>query len=235
MKTIICLHGLGSCSAAFDGLRQSAALAGYVFIAPDCAGHAGALNEDYQGDPLIFAADKISAMIETLGQDVALVGHSMGGALALLIAERIPGRISAIISIEGNLISEDCGLISRKIASAADRGEVIKLKKELIETALQSESGGWNAWATDMVQVPPDVLRDYASSLVKLSDSGNLLKTFSLFDKPKAYIYGDDYISHPVIKRLGAAPSRHAAGAGHFVMSDAPEVCAGFIRQAISK
>jgi pimeloyl-ACP methyl ester carboxylesterase len=233
MKTLVCLHGLGTSSATFDDLKQSAALAGCEFITPDCAGHVRAVNEAYQGDPLVFTAGKISAMIEKLGKSVTLVGHSMGGVLAMLVAEKIPARIAGVISIEGNLISEDCGLISRRIADAADLESVIKLRKEVIATALQFKNAGWEAWTKDIAQVAPGVLKDYASSLVKLSDSGHLLKIFTSLDKPKAYIYGDDYIGHPVIKRLGAVPSHHAPGTGHFIMQDAPEVCGGMIKDVI--
>jgi pimeloyl-ACP methyl ester carboxylesterase len=234
-KTIVCLHGLGTSSATFDELKKSPALSGYKFITPDYAGHARALNETYRGDPLAFAAEKISVQIEELGENAFLVGHSMGGALALLIADKIPTRVSGVISIEGNLISEDCGLVSRRLALAPDTAAVEKLRKEVIEMALQFKNPGWDAWAKDIAQVPPAILKDYASSVVRLSDSGNLIRIFGSIKKPKAYIYGDDYIGHPVIKKLAAAsvPTYHAKGTGHFIMRDAPDLCARLITETM--
>jgi pimeloyl-ACP methyl ester carboxylesterase len=156
----------------------------------------------------------------------------MGGALALLILQKIPDQISALISIEGNLIAEDCGLISRTIATAQEN-DLLKLKHNLVETGQKSKDRGWKMWGDDVSQVAPQTLQDYAASLVKLSDSGELLQAFALFNGPKAYIYGDGYIGHPLIEKLGSIPSYHVKGADHFAMQNEPDVCARLIKQTI--
>jgi hypothetical protein len=62
-RVMVCLHGLGASSSSFNDLRQSVHLDGCELITPDCAGHAKAMQQTYHGDPLIFAAEKISADI----------------------------------------------------------------------------------------------------------------------------------------------------------------------------
>jgi pimeloyl-ACP methyl ester carboxylesterase len=229
IKTIICLHGLGASSASFDDLKRSDYLADYQILTPDCAGHAKLLKETYQGDPLDFAAGQISTAIKNVGKTVALVGHSMGGALAILILQKIPDLVSAVISIEGNLIGEDCGLISRKIAAAKTTDDILKLRHDLVEFGRKSPNSGLQRWAEDIAEIAPQTLKDYASSLVMHSDRGDLIKTFTAFPKSKAYIHGDAYTDHVLLHKLGTIPSYHVAGADHFVMQDAPACCANLI------
>lgn len=231
IETIICLHGLGASSASFDELKEHLGL--YEFITPDCPGHAKALGEEYQGDALDFAAHRVADVIKASGQKVVLVGHSMGGALALLVLHRVPEQIAAVVSIEGNMIAEDCGLISRKLALAGDVGEIERLRQGLVETAQKSESAGWWMWAEEAALMGPQALKDYAASLVAHSDSGELIKTFNAFSGPKAYIHGDGYVGHVLLERMDAAKSFHAVGADHFVMQDKPAYCAGVIKQVL--
>ncbi|MBL4672615.1 MAG: alpha/beta hydrolase, partial [Arenicella sp.] len=37
-----------------------------------------------------------------------LLGHSMGGVVATILAERIPERVTCLVNIEGNMGSKDC-------------------------------------------------------------------------------------------------------------------------------
>jgi pimeloyl-ACP methyl ester carboxylesterase len=196
-------------------------------MTPDYAGHANAQNKPYEGDPLMFAADSISSAIEHAGYEVTLVGHSMGGALALLIAQRQPDFVTAIGSIEGNLIG---GKVSRAIARAADDDEAEKIKAGLIATAARSKNAGWQLWARTMAPLSPRVLRDYALSLTNLAASGLLPEMFHRFNGPKAYIYGDRYDT-TALASLDKRLTHRVKGADHFVMQDAPATCADLIRR----
>lgn len=37
-----------------------------------------------------------------------IIGHSVGGLIGLLFAEKYPKKVLGFINIEGNLVSEDC-------------------------------------------------------------------------------------------------------------------------------
>jgi pimeloyl-ACP methyl ester carboxylesterase len=60
---------------------------------------------------------------------IVLVGHSLGSAMAVRTAQRRPGRITALLSMEGNLTTAD-GYFS---ASAADHGEASSFIDSLLE------------------------------------------------------------------------------------------------------
>jgi pimeloyl-ACP methyl ester carboxylesterase len=45
-----------------------------------------------------------------------LIGHSMGGLTALMLADRDPTAVASLVNIEGNVAPEDC-FLSRQIVS----------------------------------------------------------------------------------------------------------------------
>jgi pimeloyl-ACP methyl ester carboxylesterase len=57
-----------------------------------------------------------------------ITGHSMGGAVALLYAEKYRPRTAGFINIEGNLAAEDC-FFSRKIAQLNSADQVKRTAK----------------------------------------------------------------------------------------------------------
>lgn len=61
-------------------------------------------------------ADVVTDLVRQLSpQRVVLVGHSMGGAVGVLASQDGPDQAS-LVSVEGNLVREDCALISRRAA-----------------------------------------------------------------------------------------------------------------------
>jgi pimeloyl-ACP methyl ester carboxylesterase len=65
-----------------------------------------------------------------------LVGHSMGGLTALLLAHTEPGRVLSLVDIEGNLAPEDC-FLSRQIRTYPGHDDAGFLS-ELAERARRS-------------------------------------------------------------------------------------------------
>ena len=62
-----------------------------------------------------FLVEVAEAVLGRLGvEECHLVGHSMGGVTALLLADRAPGRVLSFVDIEGNVAPEDC-FLSRQI------------------------------------------------------------------------------------------------------------------------
>ena len=53
-----------------------------------------------------------------MGKELVLIGHSMGGLVALLYSERYKKSVRALVSVEGNLVSDDC-FFSRKVTGTA--------------------------------------------------------------------------------------------------------------------
>ena len=52
-------------------------------------------------------ADHVAAAMAHLPRPAVLVGHSLGGAVGVLVAERHPHRVAGLVSIEGNMAPAD--------------------------------------------------------------------------------------------------------------------------------
>ncbi|MFC5186328.1 alpha/beta fold hydrolase [Actinomadura harenae] len=101
--TLLALHGHFGHGGIFAPL--AAALAGrYRVVAPDLrshglSAHGGALTPD------AYAADA-AAVIEALGGGpVAVLGHSMGGAVAFLLAAGRPDLVSALVVVDMTVLN----------------------------------------------------------------------------------------------------------------------------------
>jgi len=92
---VVLLHGLGGGGGGWD--EVAAALAGsWRVYAVDLRGHGGS---DWPGEyTLPLLRDDMVRFLDTLGlAQVDLVGHSIGGAVAYLLAMRHPGRVRRLV------------------------------------------------------------------------------------------------------------------------------------------
>ena len=102
----VLLHGGSSSSATWDRLATALTAAGQHVIAADLRGHGGSSRtEDY---PLHGYSDDIRDLMDALGiGSAALVGHSLGGYAASVLAQREPERVSRLILEEPGMPARD--------------------------------------------------------------------------------------------------------------------------------
>lgn len=224
MKTYLTFHGLGTSSRSFEPLSELLKQAGHTVKNVDFSGFGPRVQNSYDGNPLEFALKEALDKFENQ-KNLSLIAHSMGAAVALKLAEKIPNHINEIIIIEGNLIAEDCGYLSRKIADETDDQKLKDLLNDIFKDMEKSPYPGWRLWAEEAQQIETRILREYSASLVKLSQSGELLSIFKALPCKKLYLYGQEYKNHPVLQVLGDIPKHYIEEAGHFVMTDKPQEC----------
>ena len=95
---ILLVHGYGGDRNSWLFLQDPLA-AKYRVYALDLPGH-GTSAKDVGDGTLSGLADAVTGVLDALGADRAhLVGHSMGGAVALVAAARAPSRIASITLI----------------------------------------------------------------------------------------------------------------------------------------
>ncbi|ONF73023.1 alpha/beta fold hydrolase [Amycolatopsis keratiniphila] len=86
---VVLLHALGSKAGTWDDF---AARLDRRVVAVDLPGHGDSAHvESYSLDAM---ADGVA---ELLGEEADLVGHSMGGRVAVLLAQRLPGRVRRLV------------------------------------------------------------------------------------------------------------------------------------------
>lgn len=95
---IVFLHGWGGDLTGF-GLVQAALADAFRTVALDLPGHGGSTKTLARGDLAELAA-AVAATLEALGiSGASIVGHSLGGAVAVELARSAPQRVAALTLI----------------------------------------------------------------------------------------------------------------------------------------
>lgn len=92
---IVLLHGLGSDGSSWEAVSEELGRSHRIYV-PDMRGHG---SSDWPGSySFDLMRDDVLGFLDALGLDrVTLVGHSMGGSVALLLAEKYPERIDRLV------------------------------------------------------------------------------------------------------------------------------------------
>ena len=237
-KTLLYLHG-GACSKD-DFLEATSVkeLNGYTIFAfdfPGCGNSPYPKDQKLNVDDLAEITKKI---IEKLNlKNIVLIGHSMGGLVAMLYLEKYKKAL-AFISIEGNLAPENC-VFSREVAHKAEFEE-FKNKNfpKLQESLSKSENIGFQKWVKTLKKSSPQAFYDYCPSIVQYSDSGEVLKNYINLDIPTLYVYGSENTDN--LKFLATMKEHNCeiaeiANSNHFPFYDNPsefyEVIFNFLKR----
>jgi non-heme chloroperoxidase len=217
-KTLLYLHG-GACSKNdFLQATKQAELDKYSIISfdfPGCGNSPYPNNLHLGMDDLVDITKEVVSALEL--KNITLIGHSMGGLVAMLYIEKHDG-VSAFISVEGNLAPENC-VFSRKVAFGIDFEEFQKrtfvdLQKHLEE----SENVGFQEWAKSLKKSSAQAFYDYCPSIVEYSDSGKVFEHYLQLIIPSLYIYGSenkenltflDHFRKVKIRQLEISASNH--------------------------
>jgi len=93
---VVLLHGGASSAATWDRLATALVAAGHRTVAVDLRGHGGSSRTPAY--PLDGYRDDVTGLLDALGlARVALVGHSLGGHVASLVAQRRPDRVTHLV------------------------------------------------------------------------------------------------------------------------------------------
>ncbi|HBA34434.1 MAG TPA: hypothetical protein DCZ12_09910 [Gammaproteobacteria bacterium] len=221
---ILFIHGLGCDHHAFDEAWESEALQGYALLAPDLPGCGNSPLPSDQTPTMPFYAEALDQLLSGYTfEHLHIVAHSMGSAPGLLLTQKPPLKLASFVNIEGNLVPEDAGMLSRRTAETDLETFQTKNYLKLIASAARSEDPGTRYWAEQLKRCPAEVYHAKSCSLVEWSDSGQLLKIFSALTVPKLYVYGDRSVNSDVLKQLDAIPQHKIRECGHFVMNEQPK------------
>ena len=113
---LVCIHGFGCAKESFDSGYAAAALADLSICAVDLPGHGASGGLPEVDDVIEAYAQVVAAVAEQLApRRLFLLGHSMGGAVGLVATHAVP--VDRFISVEGNLVAADCGLVTQQTAT----------------------------------------------------------------------------------------------------------------------
>ncbi len=235
-KTIVLLHGFGSCRAIW---RDVAALLapGMRALAYDLPGHGQSLECEGTGGAKPAARAILSDLAARGLDKIHLVGHSMGGAVATLMALADPGRVASLTLLApGGFGPEINAALLRRYAAAAGKREV--------RACLAAMSGPR--------AVPPDhvvdalsrmrkqpaqlqILIDMAAAMTKDDRQGVIPgERLEALDMPVMVVWGTEDPLLPV-DQAESLPAHfhlhHVLGAGHMLVEEAPDLIAEIVRR----
>lgn len=96
---LVFLHGWGG-DREYWKHQADVFAADYTVVTVDQAGH-GQSGKDRKAWTVDSLAGDVEAVVKDLGlRRVVLVGHSMGGSVALLAAKRLPGTVVAVVGVD---------------------------------------------------------------------------------------------------------------------------------------
>ncbi|HDS45961.1 MAG TPA: alpha/beta hydrolase [Methanomicrobia archaeon] len=221
---VVFLHGLGCSKRDFQAAFEYPALTEYTLLTFDLPGCGDSPYPETLAldiDDLVEITHLVLSALQV--KEIILVGHSMGGLVALLYTERFRNNVRGFINVEGNLSAEDC-FFSRRVAQSDFSGFTRTVFTELKDRMKHAENSGFREYAADLEKADKKAYYDYSPSLVEYSDTGELLDRYCALDVPKLFIYGAENRSLSYLPRLterGCALGEIPAS-NHFPFHDNP-------------
>lgn len=216
---IVWVHGLGESSVSFEPIARHAALAGFAHTLVDLPGYGrSAWLPSPEG--LVDTAERLAAWLRPTRPIV--VGHSMGGVLATMVAER--GGARGIVDIDGNLTKGDCTFSLQATADPDAERALEAIRRDVYargtgEVALR----GYHA---ALCFASPAQFRRHAVELVAASEANDLGPRLAKLAVPHLFVAGvPDGICAASRKLLDELGARWVGiePAGHWVYVDQPD------------
>lgn len=214
------LHGLGSMSAVYHAhVAARPELAGRRSLFLDLPGHGISDRPRNFGYTLEDHADVVAVALDSAEVSGAeLIAHSMGGAVALVLAHRRPDLVSRLVLTEANL--DPFPPPSAGSSTIADIDEDDFVEREFARVL---ERVG-PSWAATMRLADPRALHRTAVGLRKGAEP-MMRATLEKLRIPRVYLQGEESGELTGTEALVASGVQviTVPGAGHNVMFDNPD------------
>ncbi|KAI9925085.1 hypothetical protein MW887_006493 [Aspergillus wentii] len=221
---ILFLHGFGSCKEDLADITIHPALQHRAYIAFDAPGCGQSHCSDLSAVSIPFLVSTAEAILSYFKIDkFHLIGHSMGGLTALLLADKHPTRVLSFIDIKGNLAPEDCFLSRQIFTFPSDHPD--EFLDAFIQRTRSAKSYGSALYASTIrARVRAGAVRAIFESMVRLSDEVDLLEMFLRLPGKKMFMYGEENAGLSYLGRLRGEGVELAEieGSGHFPMYSNP-------------
>lgn len=224
LAPVVFLHGFGSTKEDYADIVRYESFAGHPFVAFDAPGCGETLCSDLSKVSIPFLVETALAVLDSVKfERFHLVGHSMGGLTALMLAHQYPDRVLSFVDIEGNIAPEDC-FLSRQIIEYPE-SDTETFFNAFIERTLHAPAFANALYASSLRhKVRAAAVRGIFESMVDLSDNGNLMEKFLGLPCPKMYMYGEQNASLSYLSYIESQGVKLAEikDCGHFPMYSNP-------------
>lgn len=239
-RTIVLLHGFGACHDVWrDVVAVLAPLA--RTLAYDLPGHGLSLDFPGAGPAKIAARAVLADPAVRAARRIHLVGHSMGGAVATLMALIEPAKVASLTLLApGGFGPEINGPLLRRYAAASDLPEIL--------ACLEAMSGPGSPPALGTAHMLHE-MRDRPGQLEKLVEIAGAMTRddrqgviprdqLDTLSMPAMAVWGSDDPVLPSTQADDLPPHfhvHHVLSAGHMLIEEAPDLVARIIQRNINR
>ncbi|MEM5390014.1 alpha/beta hydrolase [Paraburkholderia phymatum] len=245
--SVVFVHGFfGPLSAAEFAEDHTVKHPSRRVLAPDLLGYGEHQHVPFDAITLRTQAEHISRSIEQQFGDEAVdvVGHSVGGAIAMLLAHAHPERVRRIVNIEGNFTLDDA-FWSASVGHMSDADANALLER------LRSDPLGWlrgagvdvtpdmrDAAAHSLARQPASTLRAMGQSVVATTGEKRYLSTVrEVFGTHPVHLIAGEHSRSgwhtPDWASIECASFQTIEGAGHMMMLERPHAFAAALRHCL--
>ncbi len=226
------LHGLGSASSSvFPRIARHPLLVQHRCLLIDLLGFGFSDRPQDFSYTLTDHASTVSELLNHLElKNCVVIGHSMGGSIAIVLASTRPDLVSNLIVAEGNL-DPGPGMVSGPIAAQSE-SQFLKTGYDAFLRSVISE--GWTDYAGTVQASDPVAMHRSAVDLIR-KRTPTLREMLLKLSVPRTVIFGEKNLPDPDVERLSnqAIHVRVIENAGHDMMRDNPHCFAEALNEAL--
>jgi pimeloyl-ACP methyl ester carboxylesterase len=230
-RPLVFVHGLGASSAYFADAGERAEIAGRGVVALDLPGFGRTEARGRFGFTMREHAAVLAQAIEALDlARVTLVGHSMGGTIAMRAVPALRERLEAVVVVEGVLL-HDAEIWSEQIARMAPEAWAVEYEKIRRRPTIYARAGMLRLREEAIRRVAPAVtqtsahaMQASARAMQASASEGSLYASFLALDLPHLYLFGEIHATTWLYRKMlrDEAPIALVARSGHLMMLDNP-------------
>jgi pimeloyl-ACP methyl ester carboxylesterase len=221
------IHGLGADHDFWQHAPRYFAPDRYSLFFVDLPGFGASEQPDTLSYTMPTFADCLRQVIQHFpAERWHLVAHSMGGIVALLLADTMPNGLGSLTLAEGNLVGTDA-FMSGKIATRSESAFVKNYEfwTSILPSFMTDESEAVRQrYCASLRQASAIAMHRASKSCAEWSQTGKLASLFARLTCPRAYVVGEktrqrralpEVVMDPAVTRF------EIEGQGHFMMENA--------------
>lgn len=230
------LHGLGSASSAdFPRITRDPRLVSHHAVLIDLLGFGFSDHPGAFAHTLEAHAETVARLLDHLTvRQCHVVGHSMGGSVAIALAATRPDLVSGLVVAECNFDPEDA-TFSQMIVdqSPSEEAYVASGHADVI-----AQAEGWASSEPELGSFPGTLRAADPRAVYRCSVAlvgCHLRETFFDLPMPRTYVFGAQTLPHhhqPLLA-AGGVPVAVVPEAGHGMVGENPEAFAAIVASTL--